>query len=145
MNINADNETGEVSKQMPEVLIVDDDPAVTAALVAAVQAHNLQTDTAANGQQALQKLCERTVTDNLYDAMILDIQMPIVDGWEVLHALKSNPLWKTINVVVLTGIADTPQDIARITDYDGVFVRKKEGIFEIVSDLVERIIPGEAQ
>jgi len=26
-----------------------------------------------------------------------------------------------------------------------VFVRKKEGIFEIVSDLVERIIPGEAQ
>ncbi len=145
MNINADNKTGEVSKQMPEVLIVDDDPAVTAALVAAVREHNLETDTAANGQQALQKLCERTVTDNLYDAMILDIQMPIVDGWEVLHALKNNPLWKTISVVVLTGIADTPQDIARITEYDGVFVRKKEGIFEIVSDLVERLIPGEAE
>jgi len=47
--------------------------------------------------------------------------------------------------VVLTGIADTPQDIARISEYDGVFVRKKEGIFELVSDLVERIIPGEAQ
>ncbi len=134
-----------MSKQMPEVLIVDDDPAVTAALVAAVQDHNLQTDTAANGQQALQKLCQRTVSGNLYDAMILDIQMPIVDGWEVLHALKNNPLWKTISVVVLTGIADTPQDIARITEYDGVFVRKKEGIFEIVSDLVERIIPGEAE
>jgi len=145
VNINADNKTGEVSKQMPEVLIVDDDPAVTAALVAAVKAHNLQTDTAANGQQAIQKLCERTVSDNLYDAMILDIQMPIVDGWEVLHALKNNPLWKNISVVVLTGIADTPQDIARITEYDGVFVRKKEGVFEIVSNLVERIIPGEAQ
>jgi len=134
-----------VSKQMPEVLIVDDDPAVRAALVAAVKNHNLQADTAANGQQALQKLCERTVTNNLYDAMILDIQMPIMDGWEVLHALKNNPLWKAINVVVLTGIADTPQDIARITEYDGVFVRKKEGIFAIVSDLVERIIPGEAK
>ncbi len=145
MNINADNKTGEVSKHMPEVLIVDDDPAVTAALVAAVQDHNLQADTAANGQQALQKLCQRTVSGNLYDAMILDIQMPIVDGWEVLHALKNNPLWKTISVVVLTGIADTPQDIARITEYDGVFVRKKEGIFEIVSELVERIIPGEAE
>ena len=145
MNINADNKTDEVSKQMPEVLIVDDDPAVTAALVAAVEDHNLQTDTAANGQEALQKLCQRTLTDNLYDAIILDIQMPIVDGWEVLHALKNNPLWKTISVVVLTGIADTPQDIARITEYDGVFVRKKEGIFEIVSDLVERIIPGEAE
>ncbi len=145
MNINADNKTGEVSKQMPEVLIVDDDPAVTAALVAAVEEHNLQTDTAVNGQQALEKLCQRTLSDNLYDAIILDIQMPIVDGWEVLHALKNNPLWKAISVVVLTGIADTPQDIARITEYDGVFVRKKEGIFEIVSDLVERIIPGEAE
>jgi len=130
---------------MPEVLIVDDDPAVTEALVAAVKAHNLETDTAVNGQQAIQKLCERTVTDNLYDAMILDIQMPIMDGWQVLHALKNNPLWENINVVVLTGIADTPQDIARISEYDGVFVRKKEGIFELVSDLVERIIPGEAQ
>jgi len=145
VNTDADNKTGEVSKQMPEVLIVDDDPAVTAALVAAVESHSLQTDTAANGHQALQKLCQRTVTDNLYDAIILDIQMPIMDGWEVLHALKSNPLWKAISVVVLTGIADTPQDIARITEYDGVFVRKKEGIFEIVSDLVERIIPGEAE
>jgi len=145
VNISAGNETSEVSKQMPEVLIVDDDPAVRAALVAAVKNHNLQADTAANGQQALQKLCERTVTNNLYDAMILDIQMPIMDGWEVLHALKNNPLWKAINVVVLTGIADTPQDIARITEYDGVFVRKKEGIFAIVSDLVERIIPGEAK
>ena len=130
---------------MPEVLIVDDDPAVTKALVAAVKAHNLETDTTVNGQQAIQKLCERTVTDNLYDAMILDIQMPIMDGWQVLHALKNNPLWENINVVVLTGIADTPQDIARITEYDGVFVRKKEGIFAIVSDLVERIIPGEAK
>jgi len=145
VNTAADNKIGEVSKQMPEVLIVDDDPAVTAALVAAVQDHNLETDTAANGQQALQKLSQRTVSGNLYDAMILDIQMPIVDGWEVLHAVKNNPLWKAISVVVLTGIADTPQDIARITEYDGVFVRKKEGIFEIVSDLVERIIPGEAQ
>ena len=145
MNTAADNKTGEVSKQMPEILIVDDDPAVTAALTAAVERHNLKADTAANGEQALRKLCERTVSDNLYDAMILDIQMPIVDGWEVLHALKSNPLWQAINVVVLTGIADTPEDIARITDYDGVFVRKKEGIFEIVSDLVERIIPNEAE
>ncbi len=145
MSTEADNETGEVSKQMPEVLIVDDDPAVTAALVAAVEEHNLYTDTAANGRQALQKLCERTVTDNLYDAMILDIQMPIMDGWKVLHAVKNNPLWEDINVVVLTGIADTPQDIARVTEYDGVFVRKKEGIIEIVSDLITRIIPSEAQ
>lgn len=145
MNINADNKTGEVSKRMPEILIVDDDPAVTAALTAAVERHNLKADTAANGEQALRKLCERTSSGNLYDAIILDIQMPIIDGWEVLHALKNNPLWKDISVVVLTGIADTPQDIARVTEYDGVFVRKKEGVLEIVGDLVERIIPGKAE
>ncbi len=126
---------------MAEVLIVDDDPSVVAALTAALQHHNLETDSAANGEQALLRLCSRTVDDNLYDAVILDIQMPIIDGWQVLHALKNNPLWEAINVVVLTGIADTPQDIARITEYDGVFIRKKEGIIEMVGDLVERIVP----
>ena len=127
---------------MPEVLIVDDDPTVTAALVAAVERHNLKADTAANGEQALRKLCERTSSGNLYDAMILDIQMPILDGWGVLHALKNNPLWKSISVVVLTGQANSPEDIARITEYDGVFVRKKEGVLDVVGDLVERIIPS---
>ncbi len=126
---------------MAEVLLVDDDPSILAALAAALQRHNLQTDTAANGEQALLQLCRRTVDDNLYDAVILDIQMPIMDGWQVLHALKNNPLWEAINVVVLTGIADTPGDIARITEYDGVFIRKKEGIVEMVGDLVERIVP----
>jgi len=130
---------------MAEVLIVDDDPSVVAALTAALQRHDLETDSAVNGEQALRRLCSRTVDDNLYDAIILDIQMPIMDGWQVLHALKNNPLWEAINVVVLTGIADTPQDIARITEYDGVFIRKKEGIIEMVGDLVQRIIPGEAQ
>ncbi len=126
---------------MAEVLVVDDEPAVRAMVTAVVQQHGLETDTASNGDQALRKLCARTVDDNLYDAVILDIMMPIMDGWDVLHAIKNNPLWQAINVVVLTGTADSSQDIARITDYDGVFLRKKEGFADILAELVTRIIP----
>ena len=126
---------------MAEVLVVDDDPAVLAMVTAALEQHGVQTDTAANGEQALRKFCARLVDNRLYDAVILDITMPVVDGWEVLHALKNNPLWKAINVVVLTGTATTPQDITRVTDYDGVFLEKKVGFVDIVGDLIERIIP----
>ena len=126
---------------MAEVLVVDDDPAVLAVLTATLQQHAIQADTAVNGDQALRKLCARTVDDNLYDAVILDIMMPVMDGWQVLHAIKNNPLWQAIDVVVLTGTADTPEEITRITQYDGVFMRKKTGFADIIGDLVERIIP----
>jgi CheY-like chemotaxis protein len=134
----------DVDQQIAEVLVVDDDYDVLAGVCAALEQHGLATDTAGNGKEALLKLCARTVEDRLYDAVIVDIMMPILDGWQVLHALKNNPLWKAINVVVLTGTADTPQEIARVTDYDGVFVRKKEGFIDVVGDLVERIVPPQA-
>ena len=129
---------------MAEVLVVDDEPAVLAMVSAALERHGVQADTAENGERALRKFCARTVDNQLYDAVILDITMPVIDGWEVLHALKNNPLWKAINVVVLTGTATTPRDIARVTDYDGVYLEKKVGFVDIVGDLVERIMPSEA-
>ena len=125
---------------MAEILIVDDDADILGAVSAVLRQHGLATDTAENGREALVKMCARTVSGQLYDAIIVDIMMPIIDGWELLHALKNNPLWKAINVVVLTGTADSPGDVTRVTDYDGVFLRKKDGFVDIIGDLAERLV-----
>ena len=129
---------------MGEVLVVDDDAAILAVMSAVLAQHGLATDTAINGDQALRKICARTVEDNLYDAVILDIMMPLVDGWDVLHALKNNPLWRHINVVVLTGTATSDQDIARVAEYDGLFIEKKDGFVDIAGEIVERIMQADA-
>ena len=125
---------------MAEVLLVDDELAIIAMMTAVMEEHNLQTDTATNGEQALNRICARTVENNLYDAIILDIAMPILDGWDVLHAVKNNPLWRHIDVVVLTGAATSDRDIARVTEYDGVFIEKKDGFANVAGELARRII-----
>ncbi len=128
---------------MPKVLVVDDNHAILAAVGAALGEYGIETDAAHNGKQALEKLEAQSGEVEGYKAIILDIIMPIMDGWEVLAALKENPEWQNIPVVVLTGRVNTAEDIAQITEYDGVFVGKKDSFLELLGTLVERLIPGE--
>lgn len=46
------------------------------------------------------------------DLLILDLNLPRRDGFEVLQAVRSNPEWASIPVVVLSG-SDTPTDMMR--------------------------------
>lgn len=128
---------------MAKVLIVDDEPAVLAAVSAILTECGVETETAQNGKQALAKLAAEDEPARAYGAIILDIVMPIMSGWEVLDALKCNPQWESIPVVVLTGQADTPADITRVTNYDGVFLGKKDFFIELLPNLVQRLLPSE--
>ena len=128
---------------MAKVLIVDDEPGILVAVSAVLGQCGIQTETAQNGKQALAKLEAEDDPETAYGAIILDIVMPIMDGWEVLDALKSNPQWQNIPVVVLSARADTPEDITRVTDYDGVFLGKKAGFLDLLSALVQRLMPAE--
>ncbi len=47
------------------------------------------------------------------DAIVLDIGLPDMSGWDVLEALKADPLTAEIPVIVLTGIADRREAMAR--------------------------------
>ena len=40
------------------------------------------------------------------DLILLDIMMPIVNGWEVQRRLKENSTWRTIPILFLTAVAD---------------------------------------
>ena len=128
---------------MAKVLVVDDDPSILAAVGSALAQYGIETDTAQNGKQALEKLAAPSGEGEDYKAIILDIVMPIMDGWEVLKVLKTSPEWKHIPVVVLTGQADTVADIARISEYDGVFMGKKDSFVELLGSLMQRLMPGE--
>jgi two-component system response regulator MprA len=65
------------------ILIVDDEPAVQQALSRALALERYDTTLAADGRQALAHLGEST-----YDAVVLDVSMPHVDGLEVCRRLR---------------------------------------------------------
>jgi two-component system response regulator MprA len=67
-----------------KVLVVDDEPAVRAALERALRSH-YEVRLAGDGQTALDAMAERPV-----DAMVLDVAMPGIDGLEVCRRLRSS-------------------------------------------------------
>lgn len=125
---------------MPDILIVDDDMGVREALKLQLAAMGHDADAAGSGRDALMKLCARTAENRLYQVIILDIVMPGVDGWQVLKAIKYNPLWAGIRVIVISGHSNGADDLMRVIEFDGVFVEKRAGFVETVSEVLERVM-----
>jgi two-component system response regulator MprA len=68
---------------MTRVLIVDDEPAVRAALDRALRLDRYEVELAGDGREALDKLAESRL-----DAVVLDVAMPGIDGLEVCRRLR---------------------------------------------------------
>ncbi|MBO0938647.1 response regulator [Fibrella sp. HMF5335] len=84
------------------VLLVEDNVDLRAYLTT-VLSSSLQVLTAAHGQAALTLLAELTTPPAL---IIADIMMPVMDGFQLLEALKQHPIHRTIPVMMLTARTD---------------------------------------
>lgn len=82
------------------VLIVDDDVSNRDALRAQLEADDFEVVQAASGREALQRLPELVP-----DVILLDVEMPEADGYDVCRQLKQSTYYRHIPVILLT-----PQD-----------------------------------
>ncbi|PBJ16077.1 response regulator [Flavobacterium sp. ACN6] len=81
------------------VLIVDDIRANIIALKKTLELHNIEVDSAESGEEALKKILK---TD--YCLIIMDVQMPGLDGFEVVKILSGNKRTKDIPVIFLSAL-----------------------------------------
>lgn len=125
---------------MPSALVVDDDAALAEVISTQLASAGIETVRAKNGRIALQEMCARTSAGKSFDVVILDLVMPEIDGWAVLKAIKNNPLWAPTKVIVISGHADSPSDLLRIIEFDGVYVEKRSGFVQTVTLVVERVL-----
>ena len=91
----------ELPSRIPRTLIVDDEPvarSVVALRIASLGAHVCEADT---GSGALSLLLKEP-----FDAVILDLEMPDVDGFELLGCIRSHPKLRHLTVIVLSGRED---------------------------------------
>jgi signal transduction histidine kinase len=94
-------------RNTPLVLVADDEIHTTVMLARIFEREGYQVQSANDGISALdlaQKL--------LPDLILLDIQMPLMNGFEVLSALKENVLTATIPTIIVTAKARQPSDVA---------------------------------
>jgi len=86
------------SRVTRSVLIVDDDEALREALAEVLAEEGLEVSCSANGQEAL-----RALRSGLRpDLILLDLMMPVMDGWAFREEQAREPLLASIPVVVIT-------------------------------------------
>lgn len=88
-------------EKTPLVLIVDDEPFNVDYLEQELEDLEYDTISAFNGQEALEQ-----VAAHAPDMILLDIMMPVMDGFGVLQRLKDNKQWRDIPVVVISAMSD---------------------------------------
>jgi two-component system, OmpR family, alkaline phosphatase synthesis response regulator PhoP len=79
------------------VLVVDDDPRIVAVVRTTLERQGLEIATASNGAE-----CLLAVGASPPNVIVLDVTMPIMDGWQVLRVLRESPATADLPVIMLT-------------------------------------------
>jgi two-component system response regulator PilR (NtrC family) len=85
------------------ILIVDDDEATLTALAGLLELEGYSAEKARNGKEALEKLSAGAV-----DLILLDLKMPVMDGWQFLTERAKDVSARETPVVLLSGLPFIP-------------------------------------
>ncbi len=114
------------------VLVVDDEPQVAWMLQFSLEAEGYRTFTARDGRQALGALQEFHP-----DLMLLDIMMPVMDGWSVLEEMNELPRGERPRVIVVSARASL-RDRAKAAELGAdAFVAKPFNVDDLLGILRE--------
>lgn len=91
----------------PPVLVVDDDPSIVETLSEFLQMEGYAVFTAANGAEALER-----VHHHALGLVLLDMRMPVMDGWGFARALQAEG--RDIPILVMTAAQDAQQWAAEV-------------------------------
>jgi AraC-like DNA-binding protein len=121
-----ENDPASMEGQVFTMLVVDNEPNTLELHTRIVQSHSLSNRIlkARNGQEALDALEQETI-----DLVLLDLQMPEMDGFEVLEKMRAKERTKHIPVIVVTGQALTEAEMARLNR--GVASVLEKGLFNL--------------
>jgi len=85
---------------MSRILIVDDNPTNLKLVTYVVRAQGYEVDTAVDATAALQ-----LIRDHRPDLVLMDLQLPGIDGLELARRLKSDPETRAIAIIAVTAYA----------------------------------------
>lgn len=122
---------------MKRVLIVEDEEFLIRALGDNLESEGFTVDMALNGEEAMDKIRKQRP-----DIILLDLLLPIKDGFYVLEELRKNPEWKLIPIIVLSNL-DSDTEIKRALELgaDDYFVKSQHPIEEVI-DMIKEYFSG---
>lgn len=83
------------------ILVVEDNELNQQVAQALLEYNGAVVSIASNGQEALDKLSKEN-----FDCVLMDVQMPVLDGLKATKMIRANPQWSKISIIALTANAD---------------------------------------
>ncbi|MCG5051854.1 MAG: response regulator [Myxococcales bacterium] len=118
----------------PRVLVVDDSRLAREAAARALTGAGLQTSTAEDGWEAWELLNERR-----FDAVVTDLEMPRVDGFQLIQRIRRDPTLRHMPVVVLSSrTAQSTQERARRLGANAVVVKAPQR--QVLARTLQRLL-----
>ena len=94
-----------------KILLVDDEPDLVDTIQCRLEANNFEVVTASNGLEGLERAAETGP-----DLILLDTNMPVLNGHEMLERIRKNPATRDIPVIMCTALCEAG-DIAAASAY----------------------------
>jgi CheY-like chemotaxis protein len=116
--------------------VVEDDEATREMMRKMLQQEHYTVVEAENGRVGLEQIAQA-----LPDLILLDLMMPEMDGFQFIQALRANPAWRGIPIVVVTAMELTMQDRMQLNGYVEPILQK--GAYsrdELLQDVREMVI-----
>lgn len=108
------------------VLIIEDEPDLMAALAQSLREEGYAVDTAGDGNSGLFK-----ARSSPYDALVLDLMLPALDGWAVLQALRQDK--NPVPVLILTARDALPDRVRGLDLGADDYLLKPFGLAELLA------------
>jgi DNA-binding response OmpR family regulator len=118
------------------ILIADDEPNIVASLEFLLQSKDYETCVARDGAEALE-LVERFQPDLL----LLDVMMPLVNGFEVCRAIRGNPAHEGVKIVMLSARGRDTERAQGLALGADAYVTKPFSTQELLAKVGE-LLPG---
>lgn len=121
----------------PTILVVDDHDDLRDAIAVLLESEGYEVLDAPNGREALKYLSS---AKSHVAAIVLDLAMPVMDGWQFLAARRANPALSEIPTIVVTGVSDAKRRHSELGDI-AVFT-KPFHFDELIRELRRALVEG---
>jgi len=111
---------------MASILVVDDEPEIVTLLRFVLEQDGHSVGSAVNGVDALEKLGVEPPKAELPlpDLIVLDIMMPVMDGYQLNMRLQTHPRTQTVPILVLTAKGQKMRDLFEMAPNVAAYVQK---------------------
>ena len=118
-----------------KILVVDDDQDIVFMIKATLEKNGYTVITASDGFQAL-----KLIKDLVPDLMIVDLTMPVMDGWRFTMKVRQDRRFKFTPIIVLSGLLVEHEEAPEQFETATAYMTKPFDIFKLM-DKVKELLP----